>query len=53
MNCHGSVERIDGAKATIKLDEGDRQRVIRATGKDIAPTLQAPLAILDKLEDSQ
>ncbi len=53
MNSHGSVERISGKKATIKLDEGDRQRVIRATGKDLPPTLSAPLSILDKLDDAQ
>ncbi len=43
------MEGIKGDKATIALDEGDRQRLIRATGKDYPATMAAPMSILDKL----
>jgi antitoxin (DNA-binding transcriptional repressor) of toxin-antitoxin stability system len=49
LNAHGTVEGIKGDKATIALDEGDRQRLIRATGKDYPATMAAPMSILDKL----
>ena len=53
MNTHGIVESVTGDRATVKLDDGDRQRVIRATGKEIPASVPAPLAILDKLESTE
>ncbi len=53
MNAHGTVESVKGDKATIKLDESDRQRVIRATGREVETSFPAPLAILDKLDDAK
>jgi len=53
LNTHGVVESIKGDKATVRLDEGDRQRLIRATGKDYPVSAQAPIAILDKVTESK
>jgi hypothetical protein len=53
MNTHGTVESVNGDKAIIKLDEGDRQRVIRATGRQVQTSFPAPLTILDKLDDAK
>jgi hypothetical protein len=50
LNTHGTVESVTGDRATVKLDEGDRQRVIRATGKAVPASVPVPTAILDKLE---
>jgi len=48
LNTHGTVESIDGAKATVKIDEGDRQRLNRATGKSYPATFKVTLTRLDK-----
>jgi hypothetical protein len=53
LNAHGVVESIKGGKATVKLDEGDRQRMYRATGKERPVSARAPLAILDKVSDGE
>ncbi len=53
LNTHGVVESIKGDKATIRLDEGDRQRLIRATGKDYPANASAPISILDKVTDTK
>jgi hypothetical protein len=53
LNTHGVVESIKGGKATVRLDEGDRQRLIRATGKEYSASAPAPIGILDKVQDSQ
>jgi hypothetical protein len=52
LNAHGVVESIEGGKAIVRLDEGDRQRLIRATGRDYPISASAPIAILDKVSDS-
>jgi hypothetical protein len=52
LNAHGVVESVKGEKATVRLDEGDRHRLIRATGKDYPASATAPIAILDKVQDS-
>jgi hypothetical protein len=53
LNAHGIVESIKEGKAQVRLDEGDRQRLIRATGNDDYPlSTSAPIAILDKVNDS-
>ncbi|HEV3071883.1 MAG TPA: hypothetical protein VGY76_10720 [Solirubrobacteraceae bacterium] len=53
LNAHGVVESIEGGKATVRFDEGDRQRLIRATGKDYPVSASAPITILDKVNDNQ
>lgn len=50
LNAHGTVQSIDGKKATIKLDDGDRRRLTRSTGKEYPPTIPAPLTLLDKID---
>jgi hypothetical protein len=51
LNTHGVVESIQGERVTVRLDEGDRQRLIRATGKEHPVTAPAPVGILDKVPD--
>lgn len=53
LNTHGVVETVRGDKATVRLDEGDRQRLIRATGNDYPVSVKAPTAILDKVTDDE
>ena len=53
MNTHGTVEAIEGDKATVKLDDGDRTRVMRLTGKQESATATLPVYLLDKLDDAK
>jgi hypothetical protein len=43
------VQSVQGGRATLKLDAGDRQRVNDATGKDYPESTTAPVEILDVL----
>jgi hypothetical protein len=53
MNCHGVVKAVKGDKADVMLDEGDRRRVARATGKELGETVKIPVALLDRLESKK
>ncbi len=50
LNTHGVVEIVTGENAVVRFDEGDRQRLIRASGKEYPATVPASIAILDKVE---
>ena len=53
VNARGVVESIKGDVASVKLDEGDRQRIYRATGKEQPALARAPLSLLDKVTDGE
>jgi hypothetical protein len=53
LNARGTVESVSGRKATVKLDAGDRRRIIEATGMHYPESTTAPLDILDKLVSEQ
>lgn len=47
MNAHGVVESLNGARATVKFDAGDIDRVKRATGKNYSDTMPIPKSSLE------
>lgn len=49
LNAHGVVESVKGKKATVRLDEGDRQRIIRASGKEHPALIVASTDLIDKI----
>jgi hypothetical protein len=53
VNARGVVESVKGDMASVKLDEGDRQRIYRATGKEQPALGRAPLSLLDKVTDGE
>jgi hypothetical protein len=48
MNAHGVVDSISGKRATVTLDEGDHDRLVRATGKKYGRTMPFPLSSLER-----
>lgn len=53
VNARGVVESVKGDVASVKFDEGDRQRIYRATGKEQPALARAPLSLLDKVTDGE
>lgn len=49
MNARGVVESLNGTKATVLLDEGDLDRVNRATGKSFSNPVKFPKTALEVL----
>lgn len=49
VNVRGVVETVNGDVATVKLDEGDRDRIYRASGKEQSALARIPLSRLDKI----
>lgn len=47
MNARGRVVSMRGDKVTVKLDAGDRDRVERATGKEVAERIKVPLLCVE------
>jgi hypothetical protein len=53
VNARGSVESINGKKAIVKLDAGDRRRLTQATGRDYPESITTAVEFLDVIEDEQ
>lgn len=47
MNLHGTVEAIKGQRVMVKADEGDADRVKRATGKNVPAVVSMPLSSIE------
>ncbi len=50
MNARGRVLSIKGDKVEVKLEAGDRDRIQRATGKELPEHTTFPLACVEKVE---
>lgn len=50
LNMHGVVKAINGTKAEVKVDDGDFDRMLRASGKKYRQPMRLPLSCLEKVE---
>jgi hypothetical protein len=50
MNAHGRVVSIKGGRVEVQLDPGDRDRLQRATGKEIPERPALPLGSVEKVK---
>ncbi len=50
MNAHGRVLSINGGRVEVELDPGDRDRLQRATGKEITERTSLPLTCVEKVK---